>query len=79
VKWLAAAVGVIVGAAITYLGLFLVGYSGDTGGDADIYVRLRGKRVDADVVGVPLAVGGVIVIVASVLALRRARRASRTG
>jgi hypothetical protein len=50
VTLIAALLGLVGGGLLTYLGLFLVGYGGGTGGDDDVYVNLGGTRIDADVV-----------------------------
>lgn len=73
-RLLVAAIGLTGGALLTYVGLFLVGYSGDTGRDDDVHIKVGDSRVDADLVGVPLAAAGFIAIAASVLTLRRRAR-----
>jgi hypothetical protein len=66
VRLLVALVGIVGGSLIAYVGLFLILYSGDTGGDHDIYVRVGSSRIDADVVGIPLAAVGLIIVAASI-------------
>ena len=73
-RWALAAIGVLAGAAITYVGVFLIGYSGDTGTDADPYIEVRDTRIDADVVGVSGAIIGLTIMAVSLLALRPGRR-----
>jgi hypothetical protein len=64
--------GLLLGAFIGLIGLFLILYTGDQGAEQDIYVSFWGTpRVDADFVGIPLVVIALALVVVCLRALRR--------
>jgi hypothetical protein len=76
-RLLLAAALVLVALPVGYIGLFLIGYSGDSATPADVYVDLAGRRIDADLVGIA-AVGAALLLVAAAFVLaRRVRGAAR--
>jgi hypothetical protein len=69
----AAAVLIVIAAVpLTYVGLFLIAYTGDTRNGGDTHVRIAGDKVDADIVGLA-AVAGAVVLLAVALTLVRRR------
>jgi CDP-diglyceride synthetase len=63
--------GLLVGAVVGLFGLFLILYRGEEGSEGNTYVNLGGDKIDADIVGIPLLVIGLIIVVVSLLGLRR--------
>jgi ABC-type antimicrobial peptide transport system permease subunit len=63
--------GLLVGAVIGLFGLFLILYRGEEGSEGDTHVNLAGNRIDADFVGIPLLAIGLIIVIVSLLSLRR--------
>ena len=72
VKVVGGFLGLLLGAFIGLIGLFLILYTGDQGAEQDIYVSAWGTpRVDADFVGIPLVVIALALVVVCLRALRR--------
>jgi hypothetical protein len=65
--------GLLAGTLISLMGLFLVLYRGEEGSEGNTWVNLGGKKVDADIVGIPLLAIGLAAVGVSLLALRRSR------
>lgn len=63
--------GLLVGAVVGLFGLFLILYRGEERSEGDTYVNLGGNKIDADFVGIPLLAIGLIIVIASLLRLRR--------
>lgn len=63
--------GLLVGALVGLFGLFLILYRGEERSEGDTYVNFGGNRIDADFVGIPLLAIALIVVVVSLLGLRR--------
>jgi ABC-type antimicrobial peptide transport system permease subunit len=63
--------GLLVGAVVGLFGLFLILYRGEDRSEGDTYVNLGGNKIDADFVGIPLLAIGLIIVIASLLRLRR--------
>jgi hypothetical protein len=70
-KVVSAFLGLLLGGLIGLIGLFLILYQGDSASEADIYVNLGGREVDADFVGIPLVVIALIVMALSLRSLRK--------
>ena len=70
-KVVSALLGLLLGGLIGLIGLFLILYQGDSASEADTYVNLGGRKVDADFVGIPLVVIAFLVIVLSLRPLRK--------
>lgn len=62
-----------VGALFSLYGLFAILYQGDSGG-GDTYVKWAGHTIDAYLAGAVALVVGVMLLVVSVLLLKRNRR-----
>jgi hypothetical protein len=74
-RFVLAGAAALVALPMLYIGVFLIGYSGDTGGDADVTVRLGEERVDADIVGAVVVAVGALFAGTSVIVARSAARA----
>jgi hypothetical protein len=71
VKIVAGVVGLLLGAFLGSIGMFLILYTGDVGNKADIYVSLWDlRRIDADFIGVALVVIALVLVLVSLRALR---------
>lgn len=64
--------GLLLGAFLGLIGLFLILYTGDQRAEQDIYVSFWDTpRVDADFIGIPLVVIAFALVVVSLRALRK--------
>ena len=72
VKVVGGFLGLLLGAFLGMIGLFLILYTGDQGNEQDIYVSLwDAPRIDADFIGIPLVVIALALVAVSLRALRR--------
>jgi hypothetical protein len=72
VKVVGGFLGLLLGAFLGWIGLFLILYTGDQGNEQDIYVSFwDAPRIDADFIGVPLVVIAFALVAVSLRALRR--------
>jgi hypothetical protein len=63
--------GLLIGAVVGLFGLFLILYRGEEGSEGDTYVNFGGNRIDADHIGIPVLAIGIVIVVVSLLRLRR--------
>lgn len=75
VRFLVGFLGLLAGAVIGLMGAFIILYSGEEGSEGNTYVNLGGSRIDADIVGVPVLVVGLIGMTLALLLLRRSKGA----
>jgi hypothetical protein len=63
----------LAGALLGLYGLFAIHYGGEGGGNGDLYVKLGGHEIDADVAGAISLLLGFLATFASILFLARRR------
>jgi ribose/xylose/arabinose/galactoside ABC-type transport system permease subunit len=68
---LAGFLGLVLATLLGLYALFLVLYQGEEGSEGDTYLNVGGKKIDADVVGVPLLLVAAAVVAVLLWALRR--------
>src|SRR5687768_4010050 len=72
VKVVGGFLGLLLGAFLGMIGLFMILYTGDQRNEQDIYVSFwDAPRIDADLIGVPLVVIGLALVAVSLRGLRR--------
>jgi hypothetical protein len=72
VKVVGGFLGLLLGAFVRLIGLFLILYTGDAGSEQDISMSFwDSPEIDADFIGVPLVVIALALVAVSLRALRR--------
>lgn len=62
---------VLVALPLGYIGVFLIGYGGDSATPADVTVDLDGREIDADIVGLAAVAVALLLFVGAGALVRR--------